>query len=48
MMRWIYEYAFSQGCIAYELDCYVTNHAAQKYLINEGYQIRRFHYLKKM
>jgi len=37
LMKWIYEYAISQNCIASELNCYVANHAGQKFWINQGY-----------
>lgn len=46
LMKWIYEYAASQGCIASELNCYVTNAAAQKFWANQGYRILGFHYQK--
>ena len=46
MMQWIYEYAVSQGCIASELNCYVSNHPGQKFWINQGYKAIGFHYQK--
>jgi GNAT superfamily N-acetyltransferase len=48
LMQWIYEYAVAQGCIASELNCYTTNHAAQKFWANQGYKILGFHYQKKI
>lgn len=48
MMQWIYEYAVSQGCIASELNCYVNNHAGQKFWANQGYKIIGFHYQKNL
>lgn len=47
MMQWIYAYGKSKGCVASELNCYVTNTAAQKFWVNQGYQIVAFHYQKK-
>lgn len=47
MMQWIYAYAKEQGCVASELNCYVTNSAGQKFWANEGYRIIGFHYQKK-
>jgi len=48
LMKWIYEYARSQGCIASELNCYVNNHGGQKFWINEGYRVIGFHYQKML
>jgi diamine N-acetyltransferase len=48
LMQWIYEYAVAQGCVASELNCYTTNHAAQKFWANQGYKILGFHYQKKL
>ena len=48
MMQWVYEYGRSQGCIASELNCYVTNSAGQKFWANEGYRILGFHYQRKL
>ena len=48
LMKWIYEYAISQNCIASELNCYVSNNAGQKFWINQGYQVIGFHYQKKL
>jgi GNAT superfamily N-acetyltransferase len=46
LMKWIYEYAISQNCIASELNCYVSNNAGQKFWINQGYNVIGFHYQK--
>ena len=46
LMKWIYEYAISQNCIASELNCYVSNNAGQKFWINQGYKVIGFHYQK--
>lgn len=48
MMKWIYDYARSRGCIASELNCYVTNSAGQKFWMNEGYKVLGFHYQKHL
>lgn len=48
LMKWIYEYAISQGCIASELNCYVSNNAGQKFWINQGYNVIGFHYQKML
>jgi diamine N-acetyltransferase len=48
LMKWIYEYAISQNCIASELNCYVSNDAGQKFWINLGYKVIGFHYQKML
>ena len=48
IMQWVYEYGRSKGCIASELNCYVTNSAGQKFWANEGYRILGFHYQRKL
>ena len=48
LMKWIYEYARSQGCTASELNCYVNNHGGQKFWMNEGYRVIGFHYQKML
>ncbi len=48
LMKWIDEYAISQNCIASELNCYVSNTAAQKFWVKEGYNIIGFHYQKML
>ena len=46
MMKWIHDYAVTQGCIVSELNCYVSNAGAQKFWANQGYKILGFHYQK--
>lgn len=48
MMQWIYDYGRSQGCIASELNCYVSNEKGIKFWINQGYKILGFHFQKKL
>ena len=48
LMKWIYDYAISQGCVASELNCYVSNNFGQKFWINQGYTVIGFHYQKKL
>jgi GNAT superfamily N-acetyltransferase len=48
IMQWVYEYGKSKGCIASELNCYVTNSAGQKFWANEEYRILGFHYQRKL
>lgn len=46
LMKWIYAYAISQGCIASELNCYVANNLGHKFWLNQGYIVLGFHYQK--
>ena len=48
MMEWIYAYGRSKGCVASELNCYVTNSGGQKFWANEGYRVIGFHYQKTL
>jgi GNAT superfamily N-acetyltransferase len=48
LMEWIYAYGRSKGCIASELNCYVTNSGGQKFWANEGYRVIGFHYQKTL
>jgi diamine N-acetyltransferase len=48
LMQWIDEYAVAQGCVASELNCYVSNSAGQKFWMNQGYKVIGFHYQKML
>ena len=48
LMKWIYKYGRSKGCIASELNCYVSNAKGHKFWFNEGYKILGFHFQKKI
>ena len=48
LMDWIDDYARSQGCVASELNCYLSNVAAQKFWKKEGYEAIAFHYQKAL
>jgi GNAT superfamily N-acetyltransferase len=47
LMKWLYDYGKSQGCIATELNCYVQNIEGQKFWEKEGYKPLGIHYQKK-
>jgi GNAT superfamily N-acetyltransferase len=47
LLQWIYEYGKSQGCIASELNCYISNDKGQRFWMNEGYKIVGFHFQKQ-
>ena len=44
LMAWIYDYAKAQGCIASELNCYLTNEKGQQFWEKEGYKKIGYHY----
>jgi GNAT superfamily N-acetyltransferase len=46
MMDWINDYGKKHGCIASELNCYVSNSAGVKFWINQGYKIIGYHFQK--
>lgn len=48
LMEWVHAYGKSRGCVAAELNCYVSNTAGQKFWVNEGYEILGFHYRKML
>jgi GNAT superfamily N-acetyltransferase len=48
MMNWIYNYGKEAGCIASELNCYVSNSAGVKFWINQGYKIIGYHFQKHL
>jgi len=47
LMNWIFEYGKSKGCVASELNCYVTNSKGHKFWFEQGYKILGFHFQKK-
>lgn len=38
LLAWVHEYARSQGCIASELNCYLSNQRANAFWEKEGYR----------
>lgn len=48
IMQWVYEYGISQGCIASELNCYVSNAKGKVFWTNEGYEVIAHHYQKSL
>jgi diamine N-acetyltransferase len=47
MSQWLDDYAKSIGCVASNLNVYVTNEKAIKFWLNQGYKIISFHLQKK-
>lgn len=48
MMQWVDDYARSKGCIALELNAYVSNSRGHRFWMNQGYRILGFHFQKKL
>ena len=45
---WLAAEGLKRGCTTALLDAYVENHSAHRFYFREGYQIRGFHFLKKL
>lgn len=48
LFEFIYEYALKKGCETSELNSYVTNYKSHKFYLNEGYDIKGYHFIKKL
>lgn len=48
LMKWVEDYARSQGCEALELNCYIQNAKGQKFWENLDYKVLGMHYQKKL
>lgn len=48
LFEFIYAYAAEKGCETTELNSYVHNFKSHKFYLNEGYEIRGYHFLKKL
>ena len=46
LMAWVQDYALSQGCVASELNCYLSNGRGQAFWEKEGYRKIAVHYQK--
>lgn len=46
LLEWVYEYGLSQGCIASELNCYITNETGNAFWEREGFEKIGYHYQK--
>ncbi|RIJ37564.1 GNAT family N-acetyltransferase [Pontibacter oryzae] len=45
---WLLQLAKHEGCDTVMLDAYVTNTAAHRFYLREGFQIKGFHFLKSV
>lgn len=48
LMQWVHNYAKANGCVASELNCYISNESGRKFWEGEGYQAIGLHYQKKL
>lgn len=48
MMQWVDDFARAKGCIALELNAYVSNSRGHRFWMNQGYRILGFHFQKKL
>ncbi|WZL89607.1 GNAT family N-acetyltransferase [Salinimicrobium sp. 3283s] len=48
LFEFIYKYATEKGCETSELNSYVQNYRSHKFYLNEGYEIKGYHFLKKL
>ncbi len=48
LISWVCEYGRSQGCIASELNCYITNESGQAFWEKEGYNKIGYHYQRRL
>ena len=46
LMAWVYDYGRRRGCIASELNCYLSNESGQRFWEREGYKAIGYHYQK--
>ena len=48
LFAFIYDYAAKKGCETSELNSYVSNYRSHKFYLNEGYEIKGYHFIKKL
>ena len=48
ILQFIFDYASGQGCEMAELNSYVNNFKSHKFYMNHGYEIKGYHFLKKL
>jgi GNAT superfamily N-acetyltransferase len=48
LLEWVQEYGKSQGCIASELNCYVSNETGNTFWEQEGFEKIGYHYQKPL
>lgn len=48
LFEFIDAYALEKGCETSELNSYVSNYRSHKFYLNRGYEIKGYHFLKKL
>ena len=48
LLAWVYGYGQSQGCVATELNCYISNDQGRAFWEKEGYVAIGLHYQKRL
>jgi GNAT superfamily N-acetyltransferase len=48
LLEWFYEYGKSQGCIASELNCYISNETGNAFWESKGFAKIGYHYQKPL
>ena len=48
LFEYIYSLSAERGCETSELNSYVSNYRSHKFYLNEGYEIKGYHFLKKL
>lgn len=48
LFGFIYQYAEEKGCETSELNSYVSNYRSHKFYLNQGFEIKGYHFLKKL
>jgi GNAT superfamily N-acetyltransferase len=48
LLEWVYRYGKSLGCIASELNCYISNEAGNAFWEREGFEKIGYHYQKPL
>lgn len=48
LFEFISRYALEKGCETSELNSYVSNYRSHKFYLNEGYEIKGYHFIKKL
>lgn len=48
LLDWVYDYGKSQGCIASELNCYISNESGNAFWEREGFTKIGYHYQKPL
>ncbi len=48
LLEWVYQYGLAQGCVASELNCYITNETGNAFWQQEGFSKIGYHYQKHL